>query len=101
MIGFSIMMWFAALILFVVGISLLKGNISSLHGKVFENTTDKAGYGKAMGKPVLFIGIAVFICGVMALLFSQNIVMYMVLPLFVITIIIALLWFVRVQNKYK
>lgn len=51
MIGFSIMMWFSSALLIFFSISLLKGNYSSVHGKVFETTNDKNGYAKALGKP--------------------------------------------------
>ena len=57
MIGFSIMMWFCSALLIFVSFSLLKGNYSSVHGKVFETTNDRKGYAKALGKPVLLIGI--------------------------------------------
>lgn len=50
MIGFSIMMWFSSALLIFFSISLLKGNYSSVHGKVFETTNDKNGYAKALGK---------------------------------------------------
>ncbi len=40
MLGFSIMMWFVSAILIFVSISLLKGNYSFVHGKVFD-TSDK------------------------------------------------------------
>ena len=35
-IGFSIMMWFVSIILIFLGVSLLKGNYSSVHGKVLD-----------------------------------------------------------------
>ena len=41
MIGFSIMMWFCSALLIFVSFSLLKGNYSSVHGKVFETTNDR------------------------------------------------------------
>lgn len=52
MIGFSIMMWFSSALLIFFSISLLKGNYSSVHGKVFETTNDKNGYAKALGKQI-------------------------------------------------
>ena len=61
MIGFSIMMWFCSALLIFVSFSLLKGNYSSVHGKVFETTNDRKGYAKALGKPVLLIGICLFV----------------------------------------
>ena len=50
MIGFSIMMWFCSALLIFVSFSLLKGNYSSVHGKVFETTNDRKGYAKSIRK---------------------------------------------------
>lgn len=52
MIGFSIMMWFVSFVVLMVAISLLRGNIAAMHGKVFDNTEDKVGYGKQLEKCV-------------------------------------------------
>ena len=38
------MMWFVSAILIFVSISLLKGNYSFVHGKVFDTTDNKKGY---------------------------------------------------------
>ena len=43
MIGFSIMMWFVSFVILMVAISLLRGNVSTMHGKVFDTTEDKVG----------------------------------------------------------
>ena len=72
MIGFSIMMWFSSALFIFFGISLLKGNYSSVHGKVFETTNDKNGYAKALGKPVLLIGICVLLSGVIAVVLPKD-----------------------------
>lgn len=56
MIGFSIMMFFCSVIIITLSISLLRGNYSGIHGKVFDNTKDKKGYAKALGKPALLLG---------------------------------------------
>ena len=46
MLGFSIMMLFVSAILIFVSISLLKGNYSFVHGKVFDTTDNKKEYAK-------------------------------------------------------
>ena len=55
------MMWFVSAILIFVSISLLKGNYSFVHGKVFDTTDNKKGYAKELGKPVLFVGIGILL----------------------------------------
>ena len=57
MIGFSIMMWFVSFVILMVAVALLRGNVSTMHGKVFDTTEDKVGYGKQLGKMSLFISI--------------------------------------------
>lgn len=67
MIGYSIMMWFVTVILLVLSVSLIRGNISSVHGRVFNETDDKVGYAKEMGKPCLLICIGTFLSGIVAI----------------------------------
>lgn len=62
------MMWFVSAILIFVSISLLKGNYSFVHGKVFDTTDNKKGYAKELGKPVLFVGIGILVSGVIAII---------------------------------
>ena len=85
-------MWFVAILLLFVGISLLKGKHSLMHGRVYDNTNDKEKYATAVGKPVLVltIGIAAVVTG--------NII----ISLFIIvgTVIIAALWFVNIQKRF-
>ena len=68
MIGFSIMMWFISVILGIVSISLLKGNPSGMHGKVYETTKDQIGYVKASGRTTLIMTVGFMASGFVALL---------------------------------
>ena len=63
MIAFSIMMWFVSIILVFLSISLLRGNYASVHGKVLDSTDDKEGYAKALGKPILLLGVGISVAG--------------------------------------
>ena len=97
MIGFSIMMWFVSIILLFVSISLLKGNYSSMHGKVFNNTNDKIGYAKASGKLVLFMAIGIAVSGVVAVVTSKIIISVVII---VCAAIIMGIWFINIQKRY-
>ena len=72
MIGFSIMMWFVSFVILMVAVALLRGNVSTMHGKVFDTTEDKVGYGKQLGKMSLFISIGLCTCGVVAFLIKSS-----------------------------
>lgn len=101
MIGFSIMMWFVSFVLFIVAISLLRGNTSAIHGNVFENTVDKVGYGKALGKPVLFMSIGIFICGIVALLRNSNLAIVNAIIVLLVVIVVSAIWFIIIQKHYS
>ena len=100
MIGFSIMMWFVSFVVFMVAISLLRGNIAAMHGKVFDNTEDKVGYGKQLGKACLFISIGVCICGIVTLLVNSDLAIIYALIILLVVIVISTIWFLIIQKAY-
>lgn len=101
MIGFSIMMWFISLILIPLGISLLKGNYSSVHGKVFDTTNDKKGYAKELGKPILLIGIGILISGIIAVMLRQDYFIIIAVAFLLFIVVIAGIWFYKVQKRFS
>lgn len=101
MIGFSIMMWFVSIMLMIVAVSLLNGNISGIHGKIFDNTEDKAGYGKALGKPLVLTSVGIFLSGIIMLVTKGNMVMLYVLILLLGVIVVAGVWFGLVQRRFS
>ncbi len=91
------MMWFVAILLLFVGISLLKGNHVLMHGRIYDNTNDKDKFAKASGKPVLLLAFGIAASGVAALV-TGNII----ISLFIIAgpVIIAALWLVIIQKRF-
>ncbi len=100
MLGFSIMMWFVSAILIFVSISLLKGNYSFVHGKVFDTTDNKKGYAKELGKPVLFVGIGILVSGVIAIIVKNHSIPTAVFFLAIIAGI-AGLWLHKIQKNFR
>ena len=98
MIGFSIMMWFVLLILLFVSISLLRGNYSSMHGEVFNNTNDKEGYAKAVGKPVLVMALGILVSGIVAIVTSK--ILISVILIVCVAVIIGI-WFMSIQRRFS
>lgn len=99
--GFSIMLWFCSVIMIILSISLLRGNYDSMHGKVFDNTTDKTRYAKALGKPILVLGIGIAVAGATGTViqgFYSIVISIIVLLLFVI---IVGIWFVKIQKQFN
>lgn len=101
MIAFSIMMWFVSIILVFLSISLLRGNYASVHGKVLDSTDDKEGYAKALGKPVLLLGVGIAVAGITAVALQQKYSIIIALAFIVITLIIAAIWFGKIQKRFS
>ena len=101
MIGFSIMMWFVSFVMFMVAISLLRGNVSVIHGKVFEATKDKSGYGKQLGKMCVLICFGLGISGMVAFLIKGSMAIVYALIILLVTIVISAIWCFLIQRKYK
>ena len=97
MIGFSIMMWFSSALLIFFSISLLKGNYSSVHGKVF----DKNGYAKALGKPVLLIGICVLLSGVIAVVLPKDYAISIAVVFILFIAVVAGIWLYKIQKRFS
>lgn len=101
MIGFSIMMLFCSTVIIILSILLLRGNYAGIHGKVFDNTEDKEGYAKALGKPVLLLGAGIAIIGILAIA-TQGLYAIICSVLFLLmTVIIVGLWFVKIQKRFS
>lgn len=103
MIGFSIMMWFLSIILSAIAVALLrgnKGNVAGVHGKVWETTKDKVGYGKALGKVLLFMGIGILCCGVIALFRTSAVGIRNAMIVLLAVIAISACLLVRIQKKF-
>lgn len=101
MIGFSIMMWFCSALLIFVSFSLLKGNYSSVHGKVFETTNDRKGYAKALGKPVLLIGICLLFSGVIAVILPKDYAISIAVIFILFIAVICSIWLYKIQNRFS
>ena len=100
-IGFSIMMWFCSALLIFVSFSLLKGNYSSVHGKVFETTNDRKGYAKALGKPVLLIGICLLFSGVIAVILPKDYAISIAVIFILFIAVICSIWLYKIQKRFS
>ena len=100
MIAFSIMMWFVSIIIVFLSISLLRGNYASVHGKVLDSTDDKEGYAKALGKPVLLLGIGIAVAGITAVVLQQKYSIIIAVGFILIIAAIVGIWFCKIQKRF-
>ena len=95
------MMWFVTLILFILAVSLLRGNISPIHGKVFDKTEDKVGYAKQLGKPCIFVSIGTCFSGFAAIMIKEDTAILYASAVLLVVIAVAAAWFIKIQKSYK
>lgn len=101
MIAFSIMMWFVSIILVLLSISLLRGNYAGVHGKVLDSTDDKEGYAKALGKPILLLGIGIAMAGITAVALQQKYSIIITVAFIAIIVIIVAIWAGKIQKRFS
>lgn len=101
MLGFSIMMWFVSFVILMVAIALLRGNVSVVHGKVFDETEDKVGYAKQIGRLCLFLSIGLGGSGAAAVLVKGGMALFYALGLLLIVVAISAIWAVVIQRKFR
>ena len=101
MVLYSIIMFLAAVPMIKISISIYRGKTSLIHDYHQTKVTDKAAYGKAFGKALLVVSMALLLSGIIGLFgASETIAMIAVIVLF-IGLFIGIAWIVAVQKKYN
>lgn len=75
--------------------------VISVHGKVFETTNDKNGYAKALGKPVLLIGICVLLSGVIAVVLPKDYAISIAVVFILFIAVVAGIWLYKIQKRFS
>ena len=101
MIIFSIVMLLISAIFISVGIMIYRGNTNLIHDYHQTKVTDKANYGKEMGKAVVGIAASAFLSGVISLLGKQEINVLISVAVFIIGFADCFAWICRIQKKYN
>ena len=101
MVLYSIIMFLAAVPMIKISIAIYKGKTSLIHDYHQTKVTDKAAYGKAFGKAMFVVSMALLLSGIIGLFGdSEAIAMISVAVLF-IGLFIGITWIVVVQKKYN
>ena len=94
--------------MFVVGllfvglsIAIYKGKTNLIHDYHQTNVTNKAAYGKAFGKAMLVIAIAMLFSGIVSLLDDSEITAIIAVAVLIIGLIIGFVCIAAVQKKYN
>ena len=101
MILYSIIMFLVGALMGGIGIAIYHGKTNLIHDYHQTKVTDKVAYGKAFGKAMLVIALAMLFSGIISLFGdSEKVAIFSVAALFIgLTIGIACI--IAVQKKYN
>ena len=98
---YSIIMFVVGLLFVGLSIAIYKGKTNLIHDYHQTNVTDKAAYGKAFGKAMLVIAIAMLFSGIVSLLDDSEITAIIAVAVLIIGLIIGFVCIAAVQKKYN
>ena len=101
MLLYSIIMFVVGLLFVGLSIAIYKGKTNLIHDYHQTNVTDKAAYGKAFGKAMLVIAIAMLFSGIVNLLDDSEITAIIAVAVLIIGLIIGFVCIAAVQKKYN
>ena len=101
-------MWLYSMIMFLTGIpmckisiSIYRGNTNLIHDYHQANVEDKSAYGKAFGKAMLVVSMALLISGVISLFGNSETIARISVLVLTIGLIVGIASIVAVQLKYN
>ena len=101
MLLYSIIMFVVGLLFVGLSIAIYKGKTNLIHDYHQTNVTNKAAYGKAFGKAMLVIAIAMLFSGIVNLLDDSEITAIIAVAVLIIGLIIGFVCIAAVQKKYN
>ena len=101
MLAYSIMMFFAAALVLLLGIAIYKGKTNLIHSYHQTRVTDKAAYGKAFGKAMFVVAIASLLSGVIGLLGDSDVIALIAVAVLLTGIGIGMGLMIAIQKKYN
>ena len=99
MIVYAIIMFVTSVVLCLMAVRIYKGKTNLIHDYHQVKVTDKAAYGKAFGKTMAVIAVAMAVSGGVSL-FGETAMLGAVAVLLV-GLIVGMIAIVRVQKKYN
>ena len=101
MLIYSIIMFLAAAPMIKISIAIYRGKTELIHDYHQTRVTDKATYGKAFGKGMLIVSMALLISGITGLFGTSEMMAMIAVAVLLIGLIIGIAWIIAVQKKYN
>lgn len=101
MVLYSIIMFLAAVPMFKISISIYRGNTNLIHDYHQTKVTEKAAYGKAFGKAMFVVSMALLLSGIIGLFGDSEAIAKVAVSVLFVGLFIGIAWIVAVQMKYN
>lgn len=96
-----IMVFTIGVLCIAVGFAIYSGNTFLLPDKLLKRVEDKVGYGRAVGSIIIGLGAAILVSGFVAFFGKRIDSNYLATRILLISLILAILFFVRAQIKFS
>ena len=101
MVLYSIILFLAAIPMIKISIAIYQGKTSLIHDYHQTKVTDKAAYGKAFGKAMFVVSMALLLSGIIGLFGDSEVIAMISVAVLFVGIFIGIIWIVAVQKKYN
>ena len=101
MVLYSLILFFAAVPMIIISISIYKGNTNLIHDYHQTKVTDKAAYAKAFGKALFVVSMALLLSGMIGLFGDSEVIAKIAVAVLFIGLFIGIALIVAVQKKYN
>ena len=101
MLLYSIIMFLTAVPMIGISIAIYRGKTNLIHDYHQTKVADKAAYGKAFGKAMFVISMALFLSGIVGLSGNSDTTAMIAVAVLFIGLLIGIVWMIAVQMKYN
>ena len=101
MVLYSVIMFLAAVPMMKISIAIYQGKTNLIHDYHQTKVTDKAAYGKAFGKAMLVVSMALLLSGMLGLFGDSEAMAMIAVAVLFIGLFIGIAGIIAVQIKYN
>ncbi len=101
MLLYSIIMFLSAVPMIKISIAIYQGKTDLIHDYHQTKVTDKAAYGKAFGKAMFVVSMALLLSGIIGLFGDSEAIAKIAVAVLFIGLFIGIAWMIAVQKKYN
>jgi hypothetical protein len=94
-------MFLAAIPMIKISVSIYQGKTDLIHDYHQTKVTDKAAYGKAFGKAMFVVSMALLFSGIIGLFGDSEAIAKIAVAVLFIGLFIGIAWIIAVQKKYN